>query len=353
MAPSRQSKSPLPELAEAGGMDTGSRVRLAVVACAWLTVYALVHLWWVVDDQRGLRVRESYFPGGWLPVGIAVAATAGCGAAVVAAFRPPGAAGRYAVAGANAVAGTAMCVYSFLFPVMLASVLFGDVTADDVARLLATGSGAVGGLLCLILAARERRAGARACGSCGRVHGRSPESRDERSPGWAYAGAYLAVAGYLARMVVWLHEAIAGTWPSAASRANGISTSAMVVFLGLMSLAGTLLPLALVHHWGRVWPAWLGPLRRRPVPRWLVLGVALFMGASLTAYFGIVGMGAWIRGDVRGPFLVLLLELGGYTLWGVGLLVASASYYALTKPPCLSHLGALSRPVREGFRCRA
>jgi hypothetical protein len=66
----------------------------------------------------------------------------------------------------------------------------------------------------------------------------------------------------------------------------------------------------------------------------LVLGTGLFVGASLTAYFGIAGMTAWIRGDLSGPFLPLLLEMGGYTLWGVGLLVASASYLALTRPPC-------------------
>ena len=102
----------------------------------------------------------------------------------------------------------------------------------------------------------------------------------------------------------------------------------------LMSLAGTLLPLALAHRWGRVRPAWTGPLRGRAVPRWLVLGAGLFVGASLTAYFGIAGMSAWIRGDIDGPFLPLLLEMGGYTLRGVGLLVAAASYFALTRPPC-------------------
>jgi hypothetical protein len=102
----------------------------------------------------------------------------------------------------------------------------------------------------------------------------------------------------------------------------------------LMSLAGTLLPLALVHSWGRLWPAWVVPLRGRAVPRWLVLGPGLFVGASLTAYFGVAGMIAWISGDIDGPFLPLLLVMGGYTLWGIGLLVASVSYVALTRPPC-------------------
>ncbi|MEV4537790.1 hypothetical protein AB0J82_28830 [Asanoa sp. NPDC049518] len=312
----------------------GSRARIGIVASVWQAGYAGLHLWWVVDAEHGLGVRESYFPGGWLPVAIAVVALVGCGAAVVGAAGTLGAGRHYAIAALNAVAGVALCAYSFLFPVMLASVLFGDATSDDVTRLLATGAGAVGGVLCLSLAARQRRAAARPCASCGRTHGRSPEHRDEKSPGWAYAGAYLAVAGYLARMVGWLDDAVAGTWPSAASRANGISVTAMVIFLGLMSLAGTLLPLAVVHHWGRVWPAWSGPLAGRSVPRWLVLGVGLFMGASLSAYFGIAGMSAWIRGDIDGSFGQILLELGGYTLWGIGLLIASASYFRLTRPPC-------------------
>jgi hypothetical protein len=35
----------------------------------------------------------------------------------------------------------------------------------------------------------------------------------------------------------------------------------------------------------------------------------------------------------------LLLEMGGYTLWGVGLVVAAASYFALTRPPCPRTVG--------------
>ncbi|SBV27081.1 hypothetical protein GA0070620_2585 [Micromonospora krabiensis] len=294
----------------------------------WQAIYALVHLWWAAaGTPRSLA--DSYFPSGWLPMVIGVAAFAGCGAVAAGARRQLDSTARYAIAVLTAAAGVAMCVYSFLFPVMVASVLFEDVTTETVVRLLVSGGGAAGGVFCLVLAARERRA---AAAPRGPVRGGPPADRSRSSPGWARGGAYLAVAGYLARMVVWLEEATAGTWPSAASRDNGTSTTALAVFLGLMSLAGTLLPLALVHRWGRLWPAGTGPLRGRAVPRWSVLGPGLFIGASLTAYFGIVGLSAWIRGDIRGPFPRLLMELGGYTLWGVGLLVACASYSALTRP---------------------
>ncbi|MDG4825187.1 hypothetical protein O7635_25345 [Asanoa sp. WMMD1127] len=303
-----------------------------IAAVVWQIAYALVHAWWaVVGEPRLLNGRESYFPGGWVPVVLGVLAAVACLCAAVAARRDVSDTGRHALAVLNAVAGAALCVYSFLFPVVVVSLLFEGARPGSVTSLLATGSGAAGGVFCLVIAARERRLAAHACESCGRVHGRSPESRAEPAPGWAFAGAYLAVAGYVARMSVWLVDTLAGRWPSATT---DVSWTALAVFVVLMSLTGTLLPLALAHRWGRLWPAWVVPLRGRAVPRWLVLGTGLFIGASLTAYFGIAGMTAWIRGAFGGPFLPLLLEMGGYSLWGVGLLVAAASYARLTRPPC-------------------
>ncbi|GAA2711934.1 hypothetical protein Apa02nite_085150 [Actinoplanes palleronii] len=294
-----------------------------------------MHLWWVIGGApRFFSGRESYFPGGWVPVALGALAAAGC----LAAGRVVTRTGHYVLAGVTAVAGAALCVYSFLFPVMVVSLLFEGPGGGMVASLLATGAGAVGGVFCLLVAAGERRLAVQPCESCGRVHGRSPESRAETAPRWAFAGAYVAVAGYAARMSVWLADTVTGRWPGAGSEA---SLGALVVFVVLMSVAGTVLPLALAHRWGRIWPAWVVPWRGRDVPRWLVLGTGLFMGGSLTAYFGIAGMTAWIRGDFGGAFVPLLLEMGGYTLWGVGLLVAATSYYAMTRPPCpLARLGS-------------
>jgi hypothetical protein len=311
------------------------------VAATWLIAYVLTHVWWATTGEpQFLNGHESYFPGGWVPVALGAAAVAGCVTAWA-----PGRSGwpetaHHLLAGLTAVAGAALCVYSFLFPVLLVSLLFVGLEPGLVASLLATGGGVAGGVLCLIVAARERRLAVHPCDSCGRVHGVSPESRADPAPGWAFAGAYVAVAGFVMRIGVWLNDVLAGRWPSADTNADGPSLTALVVFVVLMSLAGTLLPLALAHRWGRIWPAWTGPLQGRPVPRWLVLGTGLFVGGSLTAYFGIAGMTAWIRGEFGGPFLPLLLEMVGYTLWGAGLLVASASYFALTRPPCRLRVAA-------------
>ena len=316
-------------------MNVDRRIRF--VAPAWQVAYVAVHLWWVAGNAPYFyKDRESYLFGGWVPVVIGALAVVGCSAAALTRDGAKDSVHR-SLAVVNAVAGAALCTYSFLFPLMVVGLLFGGAEKGMVTSLLANGSGVAGGVLCLIVAARERRLAVHACDSCGRVHGRSAETRAQPAPRWAFAGAYVAVAGFAARIGVWFEEVVTGQWPSADAQA---SLTALLIFVALMSLAGTLLPLALAHRWGRIWPAWTGPLRGREVPRWLVLGTGLFVGASLTAYFGIAGMAAWIRGDFSGPFVPLLLEMGGYTLWGAGLLVAAASYFALTRPPCPELRGA-------------
>jgi hypothetical protein len=101
-----------------------------------------------------------------------------------------------------------------------------------------------------------------------------------------------------------------------------------------MILAGTLLPLALACRWGRIWPAWVVPWAGRHVPRWVVLGPGVFMGAGLSLYFGVGGMSAVAPTGNTHARWDTFMEIGGYTAWGAGLLVASASYHGLTKPEC-------------------
>lgn len=55
------------------------------------------------------------------------------------------------------------------------------------------------------------------------------------------------------------------------------------------------------------------------------------MGVRLCAYFGVGGITAMVVGATP---TTALLEIGGYTVWGAGLLVASASYQRLTRPEC-------------------
>jgi hypothetical protein len=49
-------------------------------------------------------------------------------------------------------------------------------------------------------------------------------------------------------------------------------------------LGGTLLPLALVHSWGLIWPRWIPAPAGRRFPRWLVLGPAIGISGGLVVH---------------------------------------------------------------------
>lgn len=242
------------------------------------------------------------------------------------------------------LSGGGMLLYSLMFPVSVLGVVFGGrVSGVDWVTLLARGSGVIGGILIVAVAIAEQRRARQACPECGRSHGRSPERRTDPAPWWAFAGAYVVVAGCVARMGA---EGLAGLMGEASVEPPGWG---WWVFVGLFLLTGTLLPLALVYRWGRIWPRWVPPLAGRNVPRWLVLGPALFIGAGLVGYFGIAGMVAWATGDnVDGSLWYLALVFPGYTAWGLGLLVSSVSYFSLTKPECPLRRPVAATPLASG-----
>lgn len=300
-------------------------------AAIWAVAYAVVHGWWAVGGApRFAEPGESVFPGGWVPVAPALLAAVVGLLVDSGADRDPRSDARRVVAVLGWLSGGGMILYSLMFPVSVLGVVFGGrVSGVDWVTLLARGSGVIGGILIVAVAIAEQRRARQACPECGRSHGRSPERRTDPAPWWAFAGAYVVVAGCLARMGA---EGLAGLMGEASVDSAGWG---WWVFVGLLVLTGTLLPLALVYRWGRIWPRWVPPLAGRHVPRWLVLGPALFVGAGLAGYFGVAGMIAWATGDnVDGPLWYLALVFPGYTAWGLGLLVSSVSYFSLTRPEC-------------------
>ena len=116
--------------------------------------------------------------------------------------------------------------------------------------------------------------------------------------------------------------------------AGPLTPAAGAVFLVLYAAAGSLLPLALAHRWGRIRPRWVLPLAGRDVPRWIVLVPAFMMGGGRTAYFGLVGGTYIVLGEFGFPLWWTLAVIPRYTLWGIGLLVAAAFYRGATEPPC-------------------
>ncbi|NYE75462.1 hypothetical protein [Microlunatus parietis] len=297
-------------------VDQHRFLRFAVAAVVINLGYALVHLAWLIMGEPAWAHGVSVFPGGWVPVLPAVIAVASIMIMILVprAWRP--------AAVAAAAAGAALLAYSMLAWIgllMLLMIPFGlPMPADDLARLVVRVAGAAGGGLTLLAAVARARASRPACPRCG---GRHPDLRT-RPPGWAVAGGWLAVAGFAARFAVELPDILT-------AGVSGPGGLGFQLFVALLVLAGTVLPLALIRPWGRAWPRWVPGLAGRRIPRLLVLVPGLVMAAGLLAYFGIGGIGALLTGhDSADPAAWLMI--GGYTLWGLGLLLAAAGYARLT-----------------------
>lgn len=166
---------------------------------------------------------------------------------------------------------------------------------------------------------------------CGRI---GIQVRLAQPPWWAWCGAYAAVAGCLVRL--------------SAQLAVGFESSllqlsaSLLVFEASFVLAGTVLPLALVYSWGRVFPRWVPLLVGRPVPRWLLLGPAFAIASGLMAYFGVTLVtlaaatlsGTWVQMTGSLPLAFFWVAVPAYFVWGIGLGAAALGYYQVTRPRC-------------------
>jgi hypothetical protein len=158
--------------------------------------------------------------------------------------------------------------------------------------------------------------------------------RHARSPWWAWGAAYLAVVGCLLRLGAQLAvgfdtRLLQGSW-------------SVVVFEAGFLLAGIVLPLALVHSWGRVLPRRMPLLAGRPVPRWLLLGPAIPIAGAMIVYFGFTFVllaastlsGTISQGWGSLPPAFFWVAVPGYEVWGLGLGAAALAYYKVTRPQC-------------------
>ena len=147
----------------------------------------------------------------------------------------------------------------------------------------------------------------------------------DRTPRWAYLAAYVSMSGCLTRVAA---QAVVGFDES---RLSSIAFEACFV------LAGTLLPLALVHSWGMVWPRWVVGLAGRRVPRRLVLWPGAGVSVMIIGYFGVMlGQMVVERLHGRNPFppdarmdlpeTFFWVAVPAYVVWGAALAVATLSY---------------------------
>lgn len=296
-------------------------------AIAWALGYGSLRVYWALGAAPSpppIGTDLVVFTGWW--------SVALCGAAAVvvlvlrrARWSPPLAVAAWAVTAALAAAG------ALLLLDVVGAILPGVGVGVYPVAALSRAACLAGGVLVGSTALSYQRHWRGACLACGRTG--EAVGWPAGPPRWAWLAAWAAVAGCLVRL---LAQAVVGFGDLL--RAGG----SVLLFEAGFLLAGTVLPLALVYRWGRVFPGWVPLLARRGVPRWLVLGPALALGVGMTAYFGVTmvnlvvdtARGTWEQGAGSFPLWFFWVAVPGYLAWGLGLGVAALAYRRMTRLPC-------------------
>ena len=295
----------------------------------WALVYGLVRTWWTARGAPsfGPLGTDLMVFTGWASVGLCVAAAGVALALANAPWRRTLLIVAWALTAALVVASAVILldVVGGLFPGL--GVPFHPLAFASRAAAL------VEGVLLAATAEAYRRRWRSDCQFCGRAG--VPRPRRADPPRWARWAAYVAVAGWLARLVA----QVAVGFDSSLVPGSGGS---LLAFEAGFVLAGTVLPLALVQPWGRVVPRWVPLLGGRKVLRWLLLVPATAIAVGLTAYFGMsivkiaadAMSGTWSTGSGSLPVAFFWVAVPAYLAWGLGLAFATLGYYKITRPPC-------------------
>ncbi|WP_242910496.1 hypothetical protein [Actinomadura terrae] len=317
------------------------RRRLPAIALGWVAGYGALRIYW---ESGHMPARHRLSPvetdlvafTGWASVAL-------CGAAalVLAVFLAPGAGRlprvprRMLLVAASAVAVALVASGALLLLDVIGGVLPGLgirlYPLGALSRAACVGGGLMVGAVARSYARRTRSG----CGSCGRAA--TAPGPLARTPAWAYWAAYLGVAGCLVRIAA---QAAVGFGDSPMSS----GPSALLFEAGFV-LGGTLLPLSLVHRFGRVWPRWVPGLAGRGVPRRLVLWPGTAISGGIVVYFGLMLLQmVWERLHGRNPFppeggldlpeAFFWVAVPAYALWGAGMAVAALAYARRTRSAC-------------------
>jgi hypothetical protein len=293
-------------------------------AMGWALAYGAVRIWWAIGDAPSSSGRSDLIAfTGWRAVGLCAAAG---GVTLVLRTAPWRSALLFAAWG---VVAALLAASALLLLDVVGGLLPGNGIAFHPVAFVSRAAGVGGAVLVGTVAVAYRRRWRSSCLFCGRTR---TASHPAQPPRWARWAAYAAVAGCLIRLLAQL----AVGW---GSLRNG--GGSLLVFEAGFVLAGTVLPLALVHRWGRVLPGWVPLLAGRRVPRWLLLGPAFGIGGGMTAYFGVSTVllaaetlsGTWDRGDGL-PLAFFWVAVPAYLAWGLGLAAAALGYYQVTRPRC-------------------
>ncbi len=296
---------------------------------AWAAAYGALRAYWALGNAPEFAPLPQdlvLFPG-WGAVGLcAAAALAALGLRLTERSRT-------ALAAAWATVAAMVAASPLFFLDVIGGVLAGLGLPFSPPSVLGRGGMVAGAALLAVAALAYRRRMRGACARCGQ---RERHARPDKAPTWAFVAAYAAVAGCLIRL--------AAQYGFAGFEATPLDAgAAAIVFEIGFVLAGTLLPLALVHRWGLIWPRWVLGLAGRRVPRWLVLGPAMFISGGMIAYFGfqqvqlIANLFTGTVIDAEGtPYgqAFMWTAIPAYTVWGLGLGAATAARLRQTRPTC-------------------
>ncbi|MFF4875284.1 hypothetical protein [Micromonospora sp. NPDC000668] len=296
---------------------TGHGLTYAVLG--WAVAYGGVRLAWTIGEAPEFGQFGSDLLGftGWRSVALCVAA----GALAVALDRVE--TWRPALAGvAWTVAGALIAAAAILLPELVGLLLFTvGPYFDPVA--FASRLGCVTGAVLLSLATAHYQRRTRGdCPDCCRTV--RPGLRRSTPARWARWAAYAAVAGLVTRFAA---QVVVGF--------DGLTQDASVIGLEIgLLLAGVLLPLALVHRWGEIWPGWVPLLAGRTIPRLLLLVPGFGLGAGIVAYFG-MGLVQLTSGSIsQFSDTFLWVAMSAYCILGLGLISASSDYHLRTRATC-------------------
>ncbi|MEW2429353.1 hypothetical protein AB0877_15195 [Micromonospora sp. NPDC047644] len=306
-------------------MTTSTRIAgrtvhgLTYAVLGWAVAYGGVRLAWTVGEapefgRLGLDLLG--FTGWW---SVALCAAAG-GLAValdqVATWRP-------ALAGlAWAVAGALVAAAAILLPELVGFLLFTVGPFFDPLAFVSRLACVTGAVLLALATGRYQRRTRGDCPACCRTV--RPGTRRSAPARWARWAAWVAVGGLVTRFAA---QFVVGF--------DSVDQSASLLGLEIgLVLAGVLLPLALAHQWGEVWPWWVPLLAGRTVPRLVLLVPGFGLGAGIVAYFGMGMVQVTTGSPSEFSDAFLWVAMSAYLVIGLGLLVASTDYHLRTRSPC-------------------
>jgi len=341
-------------------------------AVAWSVIFAALGVYWAASG-RGFPCAPKtvsndigpligrFGPGvAWIVVMMAGIPAAAVGAAMLRGVRSRALRPLFVIAGALLAGVLLLLMTGLNLLVLLAYVpyaVLGLFTGADVGhkylkeltqwttihQLLCL----IGGFLWLTATVCYSRRSRGACLYCGRRDSPEGQPRPNEAARWGRIAVYVSMVApvsYAFTRYAWALGFPLGMSEDYFRRQNsGMWISGL--FLATFGLAGAVLTLGLVQHWGEVFPRWMIGLAGRRVPIALAVVPAslvsvLLMVGGIVIWSALPGMVARVvAGGAKGIGIVweIISPIGPtllFPVWGVALAVATLGYYYRRRGPC-------------------